>query len=71
MVFVAGDPVRGGWYGDAPSLNTLSDGNLVFTTDFRSVYATLFDQILGLDPSTSPAGTVPDHAVRVSPPAGR
>jgi uncharacterized protein (DUF1501 family) len=59
VVFVAGDPVRGGWYGDPPSLNTLADGNLVFTTDFRSVYATLFDQILGVDPSTFLQGRFP------------
>jgi uncharacterized protein (DUF1501 family) len=59
MVFVAGDPVRGGWYGEPPSLSTLSDGNLVFTTDFRSVYATLFDQILGVDPSTFLQGRFP------------
>jgi uncharacterized protein (DUF1501 family) len=59
VVFVAGDPVRGGWYGEPPNLNTLSDGNLVFTTDFRSVYATLFDQILGVDPSTFLQGRFP------------
>jgi uncharacterized protein (DUF1501 family) len=59
VVFVAGDPVRGGWYGEPPSLSTLSDGNLVFTTDFRSVYATLFDQILGVDPSTFLQGRFP------------
>jgi len=52
VVFVAGDAVKGGWYGDPPSLSKLSDGNLIFTTDFRSVYATLFDQVLGVDPAS-------------------
>ncbi len=50
VVFVAGQPVAGGFYGDPPSLSKLSDGNLIFTTDFRSVYATVFDNVLGVDP---------------------
>jgi uncharacterized protein (DUF1501 family) len=58
IVFVAGAPVKGGWYGDPPSLTTLSDGNLVFTTDFRSVYATLLDQVLGVDPKLFLGGRV-------------
>ena len=59
VVFVAGAPVKGGWYGEPPSLNMLSDGNLVFTTDFRSVYATVLDQVLGVDPTTILGGRVP------------
>jgi uncharacterized protein (DUF1501 family) len=59
VVLVAGDPVRGGWYGDPPSLSALSDGNQVFTTDFRSVYATLFDQVLGVDPTSFLQGKFP------------
>ena len=47
VVFVAGPSVRGGFYGEPPSLTTLSDGNLVYTVDFRRVYATVFDGILG------------------------
>jgi len=50
VVFVAGQGVRGGWYGDPPSLTNLSDGNLVFTTDFRSVYASILAEVLGSDP---------------------
>jgi uncharacterized protein (DUF1501 family) len=49
-VFVAGHSVRGGYFGDPPSLSKLSQGNLIYTTDFRSVYATVFDQVLGVDP---------------------
>jgi len=59
VVFVAGAPVKGGWYGEPPSLTMLSDGNLVFTTDFRSVYATVLDQVLGVDPTTVLGGRVP------------
>ena len=51
VVFVAGSSVRGGFYGEPPSLATLSDGNLVYTTDFRRVYATVFDSLLGERPS--------------------
>jgi uncharacterized protein (DUF1501 family) len=50
VVFAAGQPVRGGFYGDPPSLSKLSEGNLIYTTDFRSVYATVFGNVLGVDP---------------------
>ncbi|HUY85681.1 MAG TPA: DUF1501 domain-containing protein, partial [Acidimicrobiales bacterium] len=53
VVFVAGPKVKGGYYGDQPSLTSLNDGNLVFTTDFRSVYATLLANIIGEDPKVS------------------
>ena len=38
-VFVIGKPVKGGHYGEAPSLTDLDDGNLRYTTDFRPLYA--------------------------------
>jgi len=59
VVFVAGVPVRGGWYGQPPSLTNLADGNLVFTTDFRSVYATVLDKVLGVDPKPFLGGHYP------------
>ena len=59
VVFVAGAPVRGGWYGQPPSLTNLTDGNLVFTTDFRSVYATVLDNVLGVDPKPFLGGRFP------------
>lgn len=40
-VFLAGFPVRGGLYGTHPSLTDLDQGDLKFTTDFRSVYASV------------------------------
>lgn len=47
-LFVLGDAVKGGIYGEPPDLNKLDKaGNLVFTTDFRSVYATILDAWLG------------------------
>ena len=46
-MFVLGGQVKGGFYGAPASLNNLDDGNLRFTTDFRSVYATVLERWLG------------------------
>src|SRR6202043_129787 len=49
LMFVAGKQVKGGQYGDVPSLSQLDAGdNLVYTTDFRRVYATMIAGWLGL-----------------------
>jgi len=49
LMFVAGKQVKGGQYGTVPSLTKLDEGdNLVFTTDFRRVYATMISGWLGL-----------------------
>ncbi|HEY2042944.1 MAG TPA: DUF1501 domain-containing protein [Jatrophihabitans sp.] len=50
-VFVVGQPVKGGFYGEQPSLKDLDNGDLKVNTDFRSVYAGLLDKVLGGDPS--------------------
>ena len=46
-LFVIGGSVKGGVYGEAPSLSDLDNGNLKYTTDFRSVYATLLERWCG------------------------
>ena len=46
-MFLLGNPVLGGLYGERPSLTDLDHGNLKFTTDFRSVYATALEGWLG------------------------
>jgi uncharacterized protein (DUF1501 family) len=51
-LFVAGPSVKGGFYGDEPSLANLDNGNLRFTTDFRSVYATVASRVIGIDPAS-------------------
>ncbi len=49
-MYVIGQPVRGGHYGNLPSLTQLDAGdNLLHTTDFRRVYATLIEGWLGGD----------------------
>lgn len=52
-VFVAGAPVKGGFYGDEPSLSDLDNGDLKPTTDFRDVYYELLSQTLQADPTPS------------------
>lgn len=47
-MFVLGNPVNKGIFGEPSSLSSLdSNGNLKYTTDFRSVYATVLDRWLG------------------------
>jgi uncharacterized protein (DUF1501 family) len=48
-LFVIGDQVQGGFYGEQPSLTELSNGDLVATTDFRDVYGTVLRGVLGAD----------------------
>ena len=52
IAFVIGDGVKGGIYGEYPSLapEKLLEGDLHFNNDFRSTYSTLLEQWMGLDP---------------------
>jgi uncharacterized protein (DUF1501 family) len=50
---VLGEPVKGGLYGTPPSLTELDDGNLIYTTDFRRVYATLIKEWFGYNDTKS------------------
>jgi uncharacterized protein (DUF1501 family) len=52
-VFLMGAPVKGGFYGDEPSLTDLADGDLKITTDFRDVYHELLSKTLKTDPVPS------------------
>ena len=45
-MFIIGEKIKGGFYGDQPSLSKLIDGDLAVTTDFRDVYATVLESIL-------------------------
>jgi len=51
LAFVVGDTVKGGLYGEYPSLDAdkLLDGDLQFNNDFRGLYATIVEDWLGLD----------------------
>jgi uncharacterized protein (DUF1501 family) len=45
-MFLVGNAVKGGFYGEPPNVTKLDNGNLGYTTDFRSVYATVLEQWL-------------------------
>src|SRR5215831_18926856 len=47
-LFVLGNPVNKGIYGEPPGLSNLDEnGNLKYTVDFRSIYATVLDRWMG------------------------
>ncbi len=62
VMFVAGGGIKGGIYGDYPSLADLEEGDLRFHTDFRSVYATLLDNWLGANSQPILGGAYPHLA---------
>jgi uncharacterized protein (DUF1501 family) len=45
-VFLIGDRVKGGFYGDQPSLSKLVNGDLAVTTDFRDIYSAVLEDVL-------------------------
>ena len=51
IAFVIGDTVKGGLYGEYPSLEAdkLLEGDLHYNNDFRGMYATLLEKWMGLD----------------------
>ena len=51
VAFVIGDGLKGGLYGEYPSLepDKLDEGDLRWNNDFRSTYATLLEQWLEVD----------------------
>ena len=51
VAFVIGDAVKGGLYGEYPSLEPqkLDEGDLQWNNDFRGTYATLLEKWMGLD----------------------
>jgi uncharacterized protein (DUF1501 family) len=48
-MFLVGGGVKSGIVGEHPSLTKLQEGNLIHSTDFRSVYAAVLDRWLGVD----------------------
>jgi uncharacterized protein (DUF1501 family) len=48
-MFLVGGGIKSGVVGDHPSLTKLEQGNLIHSTDFRSVYAAILDKWLGVD----------------------
>ncbi len=50
-MFLIGGNIKGGIYGNNPSLTDLDNGDLRMQTDFRSVYSSVVRNWLGADPS--------------------
>jgi uncharacterized protein (DUF1501 family) len=50
-MFIIGKGLKGGSYGQHPSLTNLDDGNMKMTTDFRRVYSTMIQEWLGYENS--------------------
>lgn len=46
-VFVIGKGVKGGLLGENPDLDNLNNGNLVYTTDYRRIYASVIQDWFG------------------------
>ncbi len=53
VAFVMGSNVKGGLYGEYPSLEPRDqvEGDMAYNNDFRGLYATLLDDWMGLDPN--------------------
>ena len=50
-MFLIGDTVKGGLYGEAPSLSVGRDGNLKYAVDFRAVYQEILESHMKVDAS--------------------
>ena len=61
-LFLAGPSVKPGLFGKTPLLGDLEDGNLKWSTDFRSVYATLLSNWLNV-----PANEILGQSVAMLP----
>ncbi len=51
--------IKGGMYGEQPSLTDLDNGNMKEKVDFRSVYATVLKNWMGADPNPVVGGDFP------------
>ena len=58
-LFMLGDNVRGGIYGDPPSLDDLESGDLKFNIDFRSIYTTIARRWWGVNTEFLSGGPYP------------
>jgi uncharacterized protein (DUF1501 family) len=63
MAFVFGDAVKGGLYGEYPSLEPekLDEGDLQWNNDFRGTYATLLEKWMGMDSKPILGGSFEQH----------
>lgn len=62
-MFVLGHAVKGGLHGAHPQLDKLQNGDLVHTTDFRSVYAATIRRCFALPPEKVLGASYPEPAL--------
>jgi uncharacterized protein (DUF1501 family) len=58
-MFLVGGGLKGGLYGQMPSMSTLDNGDIKYTVDFRSVYATVIEKWFGRPTTGVLAGSFP------------
>lgn len=58
-VFLMGSKIRGGLHGEHPDLSALDGKDMVFTTDFRSVYAGVLQDWMSVDSKAVLGGRFP------------
>jgi uncharacterized protein (DUF1501 family) len=65
VAFILGDHVKGGMYGEYPSLkkDDLTGGNLKYNVDFRSTYASILDQWMQIDAKPIVNGKFEEFAI--------
>jgi uncharacterized protein (DUF1501 family) len=65
IAFILGDHVKGGMYGEYPSLKPtdLTLGNLKYSVDFRSMYATVLDQWMHIESEPIVNGSFEEFAI--------
>jgi uncharacterized protein (DUF1501 family) len=67
-MFVVGDAVAGGLYGEQPSLVNLdANKNLIRSVDFREVYSTVLDEWLRRVPASDVLNTEPSDGLQAIP----
>jgi uncharacterized protein (DUF1501 family) len=65
VAFAIGDGVKGGMYGEYPSLkkDDLTLGNLKYNVDFRSTYASVLDRWMNIDSKPIVNGKFEEFAI--------
>lgn len=63
VAFILGDHVKGGMYGEYPSLSDLTLGNLKYNVDFRSAYASILENWMQIESAPIVNGKFEEFAI--------
>jgi uncharacterized protein (DUF1501 family) len=63
VALILGDRVKGGMYGEYPSLKDLTLGNLKYNVDFRSAYASILDRWMQIESQPIVNGKFEEFAI--------